>query len=70
MPNWVIRFRVISPTDYFTPLMYLPIEETCVQAESADEAWKKWVTDPYASPREWYRRIEIYNPEGGGSDGM
>lgn len=60
MKKWVVRFRVIAPTDYHTPLMYIPTEQTIVDADTADEAWEKWVTDPYAAPREWYRKIEIY----------
>ena len=60
MEKWVIRFRVIAPYDYHTPMMHLPIEETIVEAETADEAWEKWVTDPYAAPRDHYRKIEVY----------
>ena len=60
MKKWVIRFRVVSPTDYHTPLMYLPIETTYVEAETAEKAWEKWVTAPSAAPREWYRKIDIY----------
>lgn len=58
--EWVIVFRVISPSDYHTPMMYIPKEETRVKAISAEEAWEKWVTDPYAVPRDWYKKIEIY----------
>ena len=60
MKKWVIRFRVIYPTDYMTPLIYIPIEETVVEAETANEAWEKWVTAPFAAPREWYKKEEIY----------
>ena len=60
MPTWVIRFRVISPSDFMTPLTYIPIEETRVKADTADAAWEKWVTASYAAPRDWYRKIEIY----------
>ena len=58
--KWVIRFRVIAPNDYHTPLMYLPIEETLVEADTADAAWDKWVTAPGAAPRDWYKKEEIY----------
>jgi len=58
--NWVVRFRVISPNDYQTPLMYIPIQQTAVEAETADEAWEAWVTGPGAAPREWYKKEEIY----------
>jgi len=60
MAKWLIRFHVISPTDYFTPMAYIPNEETIVEAETADEAWEKWVTGPYAAPREWYKKVEVY----------
>ena len=60
MRKWVIRFRVISPNDYNTPMCYLPMEETRIEAQTEDEAWEKWVTDPYAAPRDWYRKEEIY----------
>ncbi|MFH1628156.1 MAG: hypothetical protein ABIE47_05455 [Pseudomonadota bacterium] len=60
MGEWVIRFRVISPSDYLTPLLYIPTERTIVEADTADEAWEKWVTDPYAAPRDWYRKEEIF----------
>ena len=55
MKKWVIRFRYIAPYDYYTP-----IEETCVEADTADEAWEKWVTGPYAGPRDNYKKEEIY----------
>ena len=58
--KWVVRFRVVSPSDYHTPRMYIPTEETRIKANSADEAWEKWVSDPYASPRDWYIKEEIY----------
>jgi hypothetical protein len=60
MAQFVIRFRVLSPSDYHTPLCYLPVEETRVDADTADQAWEKWVTNPYASPQNWYNKIEIY----------
>jgi hypothetical protein len=40
---WLLRFRYIAPYDYMTPLMYLPIQETRIEANTADEAWKKWI---------------------------
>jgi len=61
MKKWTIRFRVISPSDYHTPLIYLPVESTVIEAETEDAAWEKWVTDEYAAPRDWYNKIEIYN---------
>ena len=64
MSKWAVRFRVISPSDYHTPLGYIPIESTQVEAQTADEAWEKWITDPYASPRDWYKKEEIYKMEG------
>jgi len=60
MKEWVIRFRVIAPSDQCTPLFRLPIESTIMMAETADEAWEQWVTAPYASPINWYRKEEIY----------
>ena len=60
MKKWVIRFRVIAPSDYLTPMMYLPIEETIESANTADEAWESFVTEKGAAPRDWYRKIEIY----------
>jgi hypothetical protein len=59
MKKWEIRFRVISPSDYNIPLCYLPIESTIIEAETEELAWEKWVTDPYAAPRDWYKKIEI-----------
>ena len=59
MKRWEVRFRVISPDDYHTPMMYLPIESIIVEAETADTAWEKWVTAPCAAPRDWYKKIEI-----------
>ena len=58
--EWIVRFRVISPSDYHTPMCYLPIESTQIKAETPDEAWEKWVTDPWAGPRDWYKKEEIY----------
>ena len=60
MKKWVIRFRYISPDDYGTPIIHLPIEETCIEAETAEEAWENMVTDTYAGPRENYKKEEIY----------
>ena len=59
MNIWVIRYRYISPDDYMTPYMYLPIQQTGIEAEIADEAWEKLITR-YAGPRDNYRKIEIY----------
>ncbi len=59
MKTWLIRFRYIAPYDYHTPMMYLPIEETRIEAETVDEAWEKWITAPYAGPRDNYKKIEI-----------
>jgi len=42
------------------PRQDIPIEETRIEAETAEEAWEKWVTDRYACPRDWYQREEIY----------
>ena len=61
--RWIIRFRVISPSDYHTPFMHIPIESTLIEAESAEEAWEKWITAPYAFPRDWYRKEEIFAEE-------
>ncbi len=41
--KWRISFRYIPPYDYMTPLMYIPIEETIIEAESADEAWRMFL---------------------------
>ena len=60
MGLWVIRYRYISPVDYMTPYMYLPIQQTGIEAETADEAWEKLVTNKYAGPRDNYNKIEIY----------
>ena len=60
MKTWVIRFRVISQNDYHTPMMYIPIQETRVKAETEDEAWEFWITEPYGAPRDWYKKEEIY----------
>lgn len=59
MKEWVIRFRVINPSDYHTPRCYIPIEETRVKADTEKDAWEKWVTAPYAAPRDWYVKEEI-----------
>ncbi|KKK85647.1 hypothetical protein LCGC14_2771230 [marine sediment metagenome] len=60
MKTWVIRFRYIAPYDYHTPMMHIPIEETRMVAETADEAWKKWITGKYAGPRDNYKKEEIF----------
>lgn len=60
MRMWVIRFQYIPFSDYLAPMCYIPTEQTGIEAESADDAWEKWVTDPLAGPRENYKRIEIY----------
>ena len=52
--KWVVNFRVIGPSHYHTPLMFIPHESTIVTAESPEAAWEKWVTSPYACPRDWY----------------
>jgi hypothetical protein len=57
--KWRIRFRKISRADYFTPLMHIPCEETCVVAATAKDAWEAFVTAPYAGDRESYRCIDI-----------
>jgi len=46
-----------------TPYMYLPIEETGIRADTADEAWEKFVTNKYAGPRDNYNKIEIYKAD-------
>jgi len=56
---WRIRFRHIAYYDYLTPLMYIPIEETRVEADTADEAWGNLVNNPYSGKSENYRKIEI-----------
>jgi len=61
--DWVIRFRYIPPYDYMTPFLHIPIEETCVSAETADKAWEKFITSPFAGPRDNYRLVEIYSRE-------
>ena len=33
-----IEFRYISSYDYFTPVMYIPVESTIVEATSQDDA--------------------------------
>lgn len=63
MKKWVIRFRYIAPYDCHTPMMYLPIEQTCVEAKTADEAWEKWITEPGAGPQDNYKKEEIYERE-------
>ena len=60
MKIWIIRFRHITLCDYYTPLMHLPIEETRIEANTAEEAWEKWITKPYAGSRENYKKVEIY----------
>ena len=60
MKKWVIRFRMIAPYDYHTPMMHLPIQETIKSANTADEAWEAFVTEKYACPRDWYSKVEIY----------
>lgn len=65
MAKWMIRFRLIGPSDYFTPMCYLPTEETIVHAETANEAWLKWTTGEGAAPQDWYRKEEIYQLEVG-----
>jgi len=59
-PFWVIRFRMVTAYDMMTPMMYLPLGETRIQAESAEAAWEKFVTDPSAGPRGSYKRIKIW----------
>ena len=57
---WVVRYRYIAPDDYMTPMMYLPIQETHIEAETAQAAWESLVTGQYAGNRENYRKEEIY----------
>lgn len=45
MKRWRLRFRYIAPYDYNTPLMYLPIEETVVEGETIEAAWKKFLKE-------------------------
>jgi len=52
MGLWVIRYRY----------MYLPIQQTGIEAETADEAWEKLITK-YAEPRDNYNKIEIYKAD-------
>ena len=60
MKVWVVRFRYISPDDYCAPLTYLPIEETHIEAETAETAWEKFVSGDWASLRDYYRKEEVY----------
>ena len=42
MYMWVIEFRHISPQDYHTPMMYLPIQSTLIAAINKKEAQFKF----------------------------
>ena len=60
MKEWVIRFRYIASYDYYTPMMYLPIEGTRIKADTPEEAWEKFITEPGAGPCDNYKKEEIY----------
>jgi hypothetical protein len=57
--KFLIRFRVIPPYEYLTPLHHIPIEQTYIQAANADEAWQRFIHDPFGSNPSWYRKESI-----------
>ena len=59
MKKWRIEFRYIPPSDYNTPMLYIPLEGTIVEAESSKEAWSKFINHPYAGPPDYYRKENI-----------
>ena len=48
MKRFLIRFRYIPSYEMHTPLFHIPIEQTIVEADSLQEAWKKFITAPHA----------------------
>lgn len=58
--KYVIRFRHVSPSDYMTPLMYIPIEETIVGAETPDLAWASFVGRLPINQQDRLKREEIF----------
>lgn len=58
MKLWRVRFRYIPQSDYCTPLTYIPIETTFIEAETEEKAWEKFCsggTDPSD-----YHKEDIY----------
>lgn len=39
MKKYFVRWRLIRPDDMFTPVMYLPIEHTTVEAKEDARQW-------------------------------
>ena len=58
--KYVVRFRYIPPYDYMTPLMYIPIEQTIIEAETPDLAWSSFLSDKSIDQRDWLRLEEIF----------
>jgi len=56
MKKWELRFRYISPDDYMTPLMYIPIESTLVEAGTEEKAWEQFLKIVLPGLRDYYQR--------------
>lgn len=57
--KWAIRFRYIPPEDYSTPYMYLPVGETCLIADSASDAWKRFLKGAFPHQRDHLQQLSI-----------
>jgi len=60
---WCVRFRYIPPEMMMAPGYLIPTEQMGIRAESADEAWSKFLSDIHVDQQSWYRKEEIYLSE-------
>jgi len=58
--KFVVRFRYIPPYDYMTPLMYIPVEQAIIEAETADLAWTTFIGGVTKEHQDWLKCEEVY----------
>jgi len=55
---WCVRFRYIPPYMMMAPRP--SIEQTAIRGKSAEEVWKKFLSEFSKEQQDWLRKEEIY----------
>lgn len=58
--KYIIHFRYVTPSDYMTPLIYIPKESTMMSGNSKNDAWSNFIKGFPMEQRDWFRCEEIY----------
>lgn len=58
---WCVRFRYIPPYMMMAPMP--SIEQIGIRGESAEDVWKKFLSEFPQEQQDWVRKEEIYKIE-------